>query len=726
MDRPDCADKVPALSTFHPGIATETTYRFAPVAARLTVVLAVLLVTPCSSNAQTPYLSNLSAAKSDPIFATYAAPIDRSNYIIDEGYRFTFYDEDEGVRFSTDHSGDLGLVFRRGEETVRRLNELHEEPVITTSYSDLVKYTYRPFADLRVDAYFQVYSSGLAIHDLTITNEAAQPIELEIFPFLHHEEGIRDVRASNREFTFAHTEVLDGWMRRKQEKIPYIPERNDLLLLSESADATGAYASFHDFMEDVERGVLDGDVAVSDTSVIAFRNPLDLQPGASRTLRVVRGVAGEFTPIEELRAAAADLLDYDMEAAVAENEEIYSRIPALVIEDPDREMMYWGAFNLIRQLFMAPEGKTSYNHYVYSREPTWGWGYGGQVLHESLTMLAYVFMDPESAQDSQRLYMERQWADGFIYYRIGPYLDEYNWTRGQFTSSAPWFNWENWEIYLESGDRAFLEEAYDSGVKFYNWWMENRDADRDGLAEWGGHAVFESIRDAKVALWRDVGWPSNFESPDLNAMLVMEARSLSSMAEELADEDAASYWKAEADSRAERVRSEFWDDEDGFFYHLDKKDNDFTFDAPHDLKRREIVGFFPMWAGIATEEQAERLVREHLTDAEGFWRPYGIPSLAADDPFYEPQGYWNGPVWVEINYLIFRGLLDYGYHDLARELAFRIFENVTHHLAEDHTFWEFYSPEALWAGYHHTYIWTGIVARMLIDLERKGILNATE
>jgi hypothetical protein len=80
------------------------------------------------------------------------------------------------------------------------------------------------------------------------------------------------------------------------------------------------------------------------------------------------------------------------------------------------------------------------------------------------------------------------------------------------------------------------------------------------------------------------------------------------------------------------------------------------------------------------------------------------------------MGYWNGPVWVQWQYLIFRGLLDYGYDELAEELARKVLESVSHHLAESHTFWELYSPDDLRAGFHQTYIWTGIVARMMLDL----------
>ncbi|MFB6097622.1 MAG: trehalase family glycosidase, partial [Salinibacter sp.] len=216
------------------------------------------------------------------------------------------------------------------------------------------------------------------------------------------------------------------------------------------------------------------------------------------------------------------------------------------------------------------------NYYVYSREPTWGWGHAGQVFHESLAMLAYGFLDPGSALDSQRLYMDRQWANGYIEYRVGPYLDATNFARGDFTSSAPWFNYENWKLYRMTGNRRFLRQAYASGQDFYRWWENHRDQDGDGLAEWGGHAVLESVRDANVAIWRDVGWPSNFEAPELNAMLVKEAKALAKMAKALGDSTGHRHWQQEAETRAEALRRTFWDEETGFFYYVDRDDHDFT------------------------------------------------------------------------------------------------------------------------------------------------------
>jgi hypothetical protein len=364
---------------------------------------------------------------------------------------------------------------------------------------------------------------------------------------------------------------------------------------------------------------------------------------------------------------------------------------------------------------LPPEGKSHYNYYVFSREPQWGWGHGGQVFHESITMLAYASMDAVSAMNSQRVYMERQKPDGYINYRTGPYLDEEIPYNNQLTTSAPWYAWQNWEVYKISRDRKFLDDAYASSASFYRYYVKNRDSDGDGLCEWGAHAVLESVRDGMVAVWDQVGWPDNFEAVDCNSMLVSEANSLSAMARELGRGSEAEEWEKDAQTRAAKINATMWDESTGFYYNVDKKSHSFTFKNPGDLKREEIIGFLPLWAGIASTEQARALVRK-LTDPSKFWRKFGVPSLAADDRYYNPKGYWNGPVWVQWDYLILRGLLRYGYVKEAKELTDRVVASMVAQLKKDHNFWEFYSPDEEWAGYHRTYIWAGVVARMITDL----------
>jgi glycogen debranching enzyme len=213
-----------------------------------------------------------------------------------------------------------------------------------------------------------------------------------------------------------------------------------------------------------------------------------------------------------------------------------------------------------------------------------------------------------------------------------------------------------------------------------------------------------------------VSKPENLEGPDLNSMLVMEAFSLSQMAKELKLDRDAVYYLDRARKLADRINNQLWDDETGFYYNTLLSSNSFIFLHKNDLKIKEIIGFLPLWANVCTPDRAKILIQS-LANPEEFWRPFGIPTLSAKDPYYNPMGYWNGPVWIEWQYLVFRGLLDYGYKPLARVLADRIIDQMIWHLKNDHTFWEFYSPDDRQAGWNKTYIWAGLVARMMLDME---------
>ncbi len=894
------------------------------------------------------YLSDLNAGKDDPIYTTYAAPLNRSEFIVDEGYTFKWYDLQDGIDFETNNGGSLCIGFKLNGEFRYYLNEFYTEPLITTSYSDLVKYYYYPFEGIRVEIFFDVYSSRIAIQDINITNESGSDAELTVYPFFYHQtDEITDVSIITPEydgFIFQHKERPDSWTI--SHEVPYQEDLINVYLIDSEADAFGAYTYLSDpsfpminkqgsnycvewgtvnhkdgssclhappnaqmivlhnnsdieiltedapkwgdpdpnipgngyqgcelgnfqnpsiaagdsftiifnclvtgqqgigkgliptlpssggvrtdiqltedehppvpanaaitFSQDYtsaellwqqveyctysiyrrcgepegrfdliiegleSEGYLDTDldpdnsynyiiiarddsdrfsghskelgresgqniaffsdilyaqlyntIPAADVKITAMQKKLSIPSGQSSQIHIIRGVGEAGSNVNELIAECRNSTSIDLQLLVGDAEQIYSQIPNLTFSNPDYEMLYWSAFSLVRQCMMPPEGECSYNYYIFSREPTWGWGHGGQVFHESLVMLAYAFMDGQGAMNSQRVYMERQWSDGYINYRTGPYLNETIPFNDQYTTSAPLLNWENWEIYKITEDTLFLQEAYQSGSKFYQYWLDNRNADGDSLCEWGAHAVLESLRDGWVAVWDQVGWPANFECMDLNVMLVSEAHSLAQMALELGNTNEYDSWINEAAKRTEAINNTFWDEQTNFFYHVDKNDHDFTYNSANDLKRQEIIGFLPLWANSATTDQAEKLVQV-LTDPTKFWRTYGIPTLASDDSYYNPKGYWNGPVWVQWQYLIFRGLINYGYHDQAKQLANKVLIAVIEQLKKNHNFWELYSPEDQWAGYHKTYIWTAIVARMMIDLKEleTGLPNA--
>ncbi len=664
-------------------------------------------------HAAVPFLSTLSADASAPLYTTYAAAIERSQFLLDEGYHFVYYDSARGLCFTTDSAGDWCVAFQAHGVTKYKPQEMERGVIVTASYPDLVVYSFSPFKGIVVEGAFLVLDSRTAMHELTLRNEGAQKVEIRLASFIHHpQQSFKHVHGENAGtgITFEHTEPPDPWT--VQHSIPHVGKVRNSFRSTHKSDGSVVLPDLS-----LEKLFSDSPMPpyVDSAKVVGIRTTIRLMPAGSERVRFVRSVAPLDEDASRLAHQARNALEENIGRHIRQNEQLFSTIPRLSFSDQDHELLYWNAFTLLRQCMLPPEGKCSFNYYVFSREPQWGWGHGGQVFHESLAMLAYVLMDPTSAMNSQRVFIERQHPDGYINYRTGPYLDETIPYDNQLTTSAPWFNWENWELYRHTHDKQFLAEAYRAGVRFYEYWLNHRDADGDGLCEWGGHAVLESVRDSKVAVWDQVGWPSNFEALDLNCMLVKEAKSLAHMARALGLLQDVERWRNEIKRREERINASMWDDQTGFYYHVDRKNHSFTHHQKNDLKRQEIIGFLPLWAGVAHRSQAAALVGA-LTDTRKFWRKYGVPTLSADDPYYDPQGYWNGPVWVPWQYLIFRGLVDYGYTKEARELAEKVVAAVDIQLKINHSFWEWYSPDAPWAGWRRSYIWSGLVARMMYDV----------
>ena len=694
----------------------------------------IISVLPLYSEAQ--FLSNLNASKNDALFTTYAAPQSRSSYKNDQGYSFSWTDEDNGAELISSTGLNLGFVFSNGKRSCFNLKESFKEPIVTTSYSDVISYYYYPFRNVRVKIIFDVYSSTEAIVDIQITNESDYSTEVNVSPYLYYpgEDSLNDIQHQSPFdfYSFPIRKNRDNWM--KEHSIPLTEDligfiAGDILFDSAQSFVLGKNnrkqlisEPFRKLKEQIGQNKRTANAVKG----IIFSRNFRIYPGDRVHFRMVFGLEDQNIRIPDLSRKIQPLFSTDLNEVIKEDQLVYSKIPTPPIRqikmtdndlnERDLTYLYWSCFSLLRQCMMTPEGKCTTNYYVFSREPKWGWGYGGQVFHESLSMLAYAYMDPEGAMNSQRVYFNRQQKDGYINYRTGPYLDESIETNGKLTTSAPFFNYENLEIYKVTHNKPFLEDAYNSGEKFYQYYIATRDSNHNGLCEWGGEASLESVRDARVAVWDNVGWPSNFKGPDLNSMLVKEARSLSEMASLLGRKEEAAKWNADAEVRSSLINKILWDNESGFYYNVNRNDHTFIYKKKYDLKIKEIIGFLPLWAGISDSAQTSKLVSTMLNPDE-FWRPFGIPTLSAADKYYNPMGYWNGPVWVQWDYLVFRGLLDHGYKKEAKELTAKVLKNMIWHLKQDHVFWEFYSPDDHQAGWNKTYIWASLAARFIIDLQ---------
>jgi putative isomerase len=235
--------------------------------------------------------------------------------------------------------------------------------------------------------------------------------------------------------------------------------------------------------------------------------------------------------------------------------------------------------------------------------------------------------------------------------------------------------------------------------------------------------------------------PRSSGSIYLNCLMVRELEAAVYLAERLNLDEVAVNLEKDAESVRAAILEHCWDERDGFFYSVDlnlrpveQSQVALHMGQPRDwdcLIQRIGVwsGFLALWAGVATPEQAARVVAEHYRDTRTFNAPYGVRTLSKLEKMYSVRASgnpssWLGPVWGISNYLTFRGLVNYGYNDDARTLAERTIRLFGRDVERFGALHEYYQPEngepILNRGFQN---WNYLVLNMIAWLEGKPTIT---
>ena len=100
----------------------------------------------------------------------------------------------------------------------------------------------------------------------------------------------------------------------------------------------------------------------------------------------------------------------------------------------------------------------------------------------------------------------------------------------------------------------------------------------------------------------------------------------------------------------------FWSEDLGFYVGYDLRQE-------KQMIHREIGGLIPLFAEIPDHHKAEKL-NSYLQELslKGY---YLCPSFDVSSPLFDSKRYWRGPVWPQMNWMIHKGLLNYGYPKTA-------------------------------------------------------------
>jgi putative isomerase len=333
----------------------------------------------------------------------------------------------------------------------------------------------------------------------------------------------------------------------------------------------------------------------------------------------------------------------------------FSRIPP-VAERFRRTYAY--AWWIMANNLISPHGRVAYEAMTPSKI-----NYVGLWLWDSaMHALAYRHVDPELARNQVRAMLDCQLPDGMLpdaVYDEGVIAEIDHPIRAEVTK-PPILAWAALKLHETNPDPGFLQEIYVPLVRWNAWWFSMNDDDADGLAQYN-HPYSSGLDDSP--LW-DHGLP--VESPDLNTYLCVQMGSLALMAEVLGMDSEGAMWRRRAAAIVRRMIEDFWDDEAGLF-RATREGEPVPVVTPFNL--------YPLWTGQLPDEIRDRLIA-HLTDPDQFWGEYIIPTVARNDPHYDPATMWRGPVWANINYFFVEALRQVGEHALAATLREKTLELV--------------------------------------------------
>ncbi|KGJ90395.1 alpha-glucosidase [Colwellia psychrerythraea] len=197
-----------------------------------------------------------------------------------------------------------------------------------------------------------------------------------------------------------------------------------------------------------------------------------------------------------------------------------------------------------------------------------------------------------------------------------------------------------------------------------------------------------------------LGFSINQESVELNTYLAHEKTLLANMAELLQQKKLAESYRHEAKALAKRINQCFFDEESGFYYDRsftvtnmksDKIDKNGCVGTLLTARGRGPEGWSPLWAKIADEDKAER-VKNVMLKSNEFNTTIPLGTAALTNPAYDADIYWRGRVWLDQVYFGLIALDNYGYHQEAKTLAEKLFNNAEG-LNENGTIRENYNPE---------------------------------
>ncbi|MCQ2742451.1 MAG: hypothetical protein MJ239_04040 [Bacilli bacterium] len=374
----------------------------------------------------------------------------------------------------------------------------------------------------------------------------------------------------------------------------------------------------------------------------------------------------------EAQAGADEHFNDDVNAIIQHFEAYYEQMPSC--NTPEYEELYCKTLSVQKVNVHTPEGKIRYMWTTPDRVPhrhMWMW----DSMFHGIAMSQY---DPKHAEEIVLAMLSSMRKDGFMPHMANPT------DRSDVTQPAV-LSWAVKEIYQVTKNKKFLEEALPYLESYLRFDMNNRDENHNGLLEWATDPWYDICKCGESGLDNSprFDFDAKMDCIDFSVYLANDAKSLAWILDELGESKKASYWKEVYEKTSKAINDLLWYEEGGYYC-------DRLFDG-NLTGVLTPVSFLPLWAGIATKEQADRMAKV-LVDEKLLNTPFPFASISQSHPTYSTD-MWRGASWLNLDYFIITGLYQYGYKDLADQVTERILTKVDYWYKQCGTIFEFYDSQ---------------------------------
>ncbi len=289
------------------------------------------------------------------------------------------------------------------------------------------------------------------------------------------------------------------------------------------------------------------------------------------------------------------------------------------------------------------------------------------------------------------------------------------------------------EVWESGGDAAFLKEALPLVEKHLDWLREQR--------RFGGSQLVSIISpwecgmDHKPAFDRLMGplarlplglYPALYVSEWLmsrhgfdpaeiarrrsfnvrevlfNTVYALGLESLAALFGAAGDGSKSERFRRRSEDVGRAILDECYDPASGLYFDIDARSGRL-------IREPSVSCLLPLALGGMPAGRREELLRR-LTDPEGFWLRYPVPSVPRNSRHFRPSGrryLWRGPTWINTNWLIWEGLKRHGCVEPAEAVA-----RSSRELVEGSGFREYYNPLTGEGGGARDFGWSTLAAVM--------------